>query len=446
MLAATCLSGNQMKKIQSIRGMPDVLPEESARWQWLEGRVRAVLDAWGYSEIRMPLLEQTQLFARSVGEGTDIVAKEMYSFNDRNGESVTLRPEGTAGCVRACQEHGLLYNQTQRLWYAGPMFRYERPQKGRYRQFAQIGVECFGFQGPDIDAELIAMTAELWRQLGVLDAVTLELNTLGSPEARAAYRDALVAYLQPWREELDPDSQRRLLQNPLRILDSKVARTREILADAPSFHDWLDEASQAHFDGLRALLDELGIRYVVNPQIVRGLDYYTRTVFEWTTDALGAQGTVCAGGRYDGLVEQLGGRATPAVGLAMGVERLLLLAATLDVIPSAASNAADVYLLALDDTGSGAALALSRRLRSAVPGLRLQTHCGGGKPKARLKRADASGAALALILGEQEIADGTVAVKALREGGEQEVVREADLVERLRVLTRGRMDGEQHGE
>lgn len=435
-----------MKQIQSIRGMPDVLPEASARWQWLEGEVRSVLGAWGYSEIRMPLLEQTQLFARSVGEGTDIVAKEMYTFNDRNGESLTLRPEGTAGCVRACQEHGLLFNQTQRLWYAGPMFRYERPQKGRYRQFAQIGVECFGFEGPDIDAELIAMTADLWRRLGLLDAVTLELNTLGSPEARMAYRDALVAYLTPFQDELDSDSQRRLLQNPLRILDSKVPRTREIVAGAPSFHDWLDDASRAHFDGLCTMLDALNIRYVVNPQIVRGLDYYTRTVFEWTTEALGAQGTVCAGGRYDGLVEQLGGRATPAVGFAMGVERLLLLAETLQAVPAHVSNAADAYLLALDDTGTTASLELARSLRLAVPGLRLQMHCGGGKPKARLKRADASGAVVALILGEQEIANGTVALKALRTDGGQEVLGKAELIERLRHLVRGQSEGEQAGE
>lgn len=435
-----------MKKIQSIRGMPDVLPAETGRWQWLEGRVRQALAAWGYREIRMPLLEQTQLFARSVGEGTDIVAKEMYSFNDRNGDSLTLRPEGTAGCVRACEEHGLLFNQTQRLWYQGPMFRHERPQKGRYRQFEQVGVECFGFEGPDIDAELIVMTADLWRDLGLLDAVTLELNTLGSPVARAAYREALVDYLTPYRDELDADSQRRLLQNPLRILDSKVARTREIVAGAPSFHDWLDEPSRAHFEQLQALLDAAGVDYVVNPQIVRGLDYYTRTVFEWTTTQLGAQGTVCAGGRYDGLVEQLGGRPTPAVGFAMGVERLLLLAATLDAVPAAADSAVDVYLLPMGDAAAAEALRWSRELRQAVPGLRLQMHCGGGKPKARFRRADASGAELALVLGEQELADGTIGVKALREDGEQQVLDFSAVTALLRQRFEGRQQGVQGGE
>ena len=430
-----------MKKIQSVRGMPDVLPGSSARWQWLETRAKAILAGWGYREIRLPVLEHTGLFARSVGESTDIVAKEMYTFTDRSGDSVTLRPEGTAGCVRACEEHGLLYNQTQRLWYAGPMFRYERPQKGRYRQFEQIGVECFGFEGPDIDAELIIMTAELWRTLGVADAVTLELNTLGSPEARAAYREALVEWLTPRREELDADSQRRLLQNPLRIFDSKVAKTQEIVADAPSFMDYLDAGSAAHFDGLRGLLDAAGVRYVVNPRIVRGLDYYTRTVFEWTTDRLGAQGTVCAGGRYDGLVAQLGGRTTPAVGFAMGIERVLLLADEVGALPDHIDREVDVYLLSLDDADLAAALSLSRSLRAEVPGLRLQMHCGGGKPKTRLKRADASGAEVALILGESEVAAGTIAVKALRAGGDQRTLTREALLEELRALVAVRTEG-----
>ncbi len=427
-----------MKKIQSVRGMPDVLPASSARRQWLENAARRLLQACGYREIRLPLLEHTALFARSVGESTDIVSKEMYTFTDRSGDSVTLRPEGTAGCVRACEEHGLLYNQTQRLWYAGPMFRYERPQKGRYRQFEQIGAECFGFEGPDIDAELIILTAELWRELGVDDAVTLELNTLGSPEARAAYRDALVAWLTPYRDDLDPDSKRRLLQNPLRILDSKVARTREIIADAPSFMDYLDADSAAHFEGLEGLLENAGLPYVVNPRIVRGLDYYTRTVFEWTTDRLGAQGTICAGGRYDGLVAQLGGRPTPAVGFAMGIERVLLLAEALDAVPASVDRAVDVYLLSLDDVHTSAALALARELRAQVPGLRLQLHCGGGKPKARLKRADASGAELALILGEDELAGGKVSVKALRAGGEQRVMTRDGLLKELLQLAAAR--------
>lgn len=430
-----------MKKIQSVRGMPDVLPGDSGRWQWLERQAQDILVAWGYRQIRLPVLEHTGLFARSVGESTDIVAKEMYTFADRSGDSVTLRPEGTAGCVRACEEHGLLFNQTQRLWYAGPMFRYERPQKGRYRQFEQIGVECFGFEGPDIDAELIVMTAELWRRLGVAEAVTLELNSLGSPEARAVYREALVNWLTPYRDDLDADSQRRLLQNPLRIFDSKVARTREIMAQAPLFADYLDDASKAHFEGLQALLEAASVPFVVNPRIVRGLDYYSRTVFEWTTDRLGAQGTVCAGGRYDGLVAQLGGRPTPAVGFAMGLERVLLLAEAVAALPAELAQDVDVYLLNLDDAQSALTLVLARELRAAVPGLRLQMHCGGGKPKARLKRADGSGAEIALILGEEEVAAGTVAVKFLRAGGEQRSLDKTALIETLRALVAGRADG-----
>ena len=422
-----------MKTFRSIRGMPDVLPGESVRWQWVEDRARAVLAAHGYREIRLPVLEHTGLFARSVGETTDIVEKEMYSFEDRGGESVTLRPEGTAGCVRACEEHGLLYNQTQRLWYAGPMFRYERPQKGRYRQFQQIGAECFGFPGPDVDAELLVLTAELWRALGVDGAVQLELNTLGSPEARRAYREALVAFLEPRAEALDEDSRRRPHRNPLRILDSKDPGTRAVLAEAPELSQWIDDGARRQFDGLRALLEAAGVDYVVNPRIVRGLDYYTGTVFEWTTDRLGAQGTVCAGGRYDGLVEQLGGRPTPGIGFAMGVDRLLLLAEAVGSVPEAIAREVDVYLLPLDDDGAPRALALARELRAAVPGLRLQLHCGGGKAKARFRRADASGAELALILGEEERAAGTVGVKLLRGDGEQRTLALDALIEELRA-------------
>jgi histidyl-tRNA synthetase len=368
-----------------------------------------------------------------VGETTDIVEKEMYSFEDRGGESVTLRPEGTAGCVRACEEHGLLYNQTQRLWYAGPMFRYERPQKGRYRQFQQIGAECFGFPGPDVDAELLVMTAELWRALGIDGAVQLELNTLGSADARRAYRDALVAFLEPRAEALDEDSRRRLHRNPMRILDSKDPGTRAVLADAPELSQWIDDEARRQFDGLRELLEAAGVDYVVNPRIVRGLDYYTGTVFEWTTDRLGAQGTVCAGGRYDGLVEQLGGRPTPGIGFAMGVDRLLLLAEAVGAVPEALAREVDVYLLPLDDDGTPRALALARELRAAVPGLRLQLHCGGGKTKARFRRADASGAELALVLGEEERAAGTVGVKPLRGEGEQRTLAVGALIEELRA-------------
>jgi len=422
-----------MTKIQSIRGMPDVLPGDSARWQWVERTVQDVLARFGYRQIRLPVLEETALFARGVGETSDIVEKEMYSFLDRGGDSVTLRPEGTAGCVRACEQHGLLYNQTQRLWYAGPMFRYERPQRGRYRQFEQIGVECFGFPGPDVDAELLMMTAEMWRALGVRDAVRLELNSLGTPAARQAWREALLAYLRPFAADLDEDSRRRLERNPLRILDSKVERTREIVADAPTFDASMDDESRRHFEGLLALLQSAGIEPVLNPRLVRGLDYYSRTVFEWTTDRLGAQGTVCAGGRYDGLVEQLGGRPTPGIGFAMGVDRLLLLAEALDAVPAALAQEVDVYLVHLDEDALEAAFALARRLREALPDLRVQMHAGGGKVKARLKRADASGAEYALLLGADEVSAGTATLKPLRSDAQQQTLTPAALIDQLRA-------------
>ncbi len=422
-----------MKKIQSVRGMQDVLPGDSARWQWVEGAVGDVLSRFGYRQIRLPLLEETGLFARGVGESSDIVMKEMYTFDDRGGDSVTLRPEGTAGCVRACEQAGLLFNQTQRLWYSGPMFRYERPQKGRYRQFEQIGAEAFGLPGPDIDAELLMLTAELWRALGIDHAVRLELNTLGSSEARAAWREALVAWLRPYEAELDEDSRRRLDTNPMRIFDSKVARTQEIIAGAPAFDDWIDDASKAHFDGLLALLDAAGIEPVLNPRLVRGLDYYSRTVFEWTTDALGAQGTVCAGGRYDGLVELLGGRPTPGIGFAMGVDRLVLLAEEVGALANRATKEVDAYLVPLDDDATAAAFTLAAELRAALPRLRLLVHCGGGKVKARLKRADASGADFAFILGSEELAQGTVTLKALREEVPQRTLTRAALIDELRA-------------
>ncbi len=423
-----------MAKLQSIRGMNDILPGETPLWQYLEGQLRALLDSYGYSEIRFPILEQTELFKRSIGEVTDIVEKEMYTFEDRNGDSLTLRPEGTASCVRACEQHGLLYNQVQRLWYAGPMFRHERPQKGRLRQFHQIGVETFGMSGPDIDAELIAMTARLWRQLGVADALTLELNTIGNSESRAAYRQALVEYLMDYREQLDSDSQRRLQSNPLRILDSKLEQTQAILDGAPKLFDYLDEVSRAHFDGLRARLDAAGIAYTVNPKLVRGLDYYGLTVFEWTTDRLGAQGTVCAGGRYDGLVEQLGGRATPAVGFAMGIERLCLLLEACEQLPEQNAQA-DVYVVVQGETAETAALALAEELRDALPDLRLLLNGGGGSFKSQFKKADKSGARIALVLGESEIDNDTVNLKWLRgEGDGQETVARAELAARLRAV------------
>ena len=415
------------KKIQAIRGMNDLLPETSPRWQYLEQVVRSLLARYGYQEMRMPIVEQTALFKRSIGEVTDIVEKEMYTFEDRNGDSLTLRPEGTAGCVRAAEEHGLLYNQQQRLWYQGPMFRHERPQKGRYRQFHQIGVETFGLNGPDIDAELILLSVRLWRELGILDHLTLELNTLGSSAARAEYREALTAYLQGFYSELDEDSQRRLATNPLRILDSKSESTQKILQGAPSFDAYLDAESRQHFAGLCQFLDAAGVTYKLNPLLVRGLDYYSKTVFEWTTTALGSQGTICAGGRYDALVEQLGGKATPAVGFAMGVERLILLLETLDVFPAELTQQLDVYLAASGQGADAYALLLAERLRSEQPTLRILTHCGGGSFKQQIKRADKSGAELAILLGENEISQGIASVKYLRTDQAQSEVAISEL-------------------
>ncbi|MGM0703254.1 MAG: histidine--tRNA ligase [Pseudomonadota bacterium] len=413
-------SANSQKKIQAIRGMNDLLPDQSARWQYVEGIVAALMRRYGYAEIRTPIVEQTALFARSIGEVTDIVEKEMYTFEDRNGDSLTLRPEGTASCVRAAMEHGLLHNQTQRLWYQGPMFRHERPQKGRYRQFHQFGVEAFGLDGPDIDAEVILLSARLWQELGLAEHVTLELNSLGSHEARAAYRERLVAYFEAHLEVLDEDSRRRLTSNPLRILDSKNPDMAAMLADAPRLMDHLDAESRAHFEGLTARLEAAGIDYVINPRLVRGLDYYGRTVFEWTTTALGSQGTVCAGGRYDGLVEQLGGKPTPAVGFALGVERLILLLETLELIPASIEDSLDVYLIPLDESAEGPAQLLAEQLRGELPELRLQLHCGAGSFKSRIKKADKSGARLALLLGEDELSQQRVTVKFLREARDQQ--------------------------
>ena len=411
--------------------MNDILPDQTPVWQFLEDTVRRVLRSYGYQEIRMPVVEQTDLFKRSIGEVTDIVEKEMYTFDDRNGDSLTLRPEGTAGCVRAAEEHGLLFNQTRRLWYTGPMFRHERPQKGRYRQFHQVGVECFGMAGPDIDAELLMMTARLWEQLGLAPHTRLEINSIGSAEARRAYRDALVDYLGDFKAELDSDSQRRLTTNPLRILDSKNPETQKILADAPRLDAFLDEDSREHFSRLRHLLDSAGIAYTVNPGLVRGLDYYGKTVFEWITDSLGAQGTVCAGGRYDGLVEQLGGKPTPGVGFAMGVERLILLLETLELVPESVNGNADVYITAMGEQAMAASMNIGQRLRAQLPDRVIVTHCGGGSFKSQMKKADRSGARIAIILGEDEIAAGTAAVKALRSDQAQQSVQQDQLAETL---------------
>ncbi|CVE71792.1 Histidine--tRNA ligase [Serratia marcescens] len=420
------------KNIQAIRGMNDYLPEETALWQRIEGTLKQVLGSYGYSEIRLPIVEQSPLFKRAIGEVTDVVEKEMYTFEDRNGESLTLRPEGTAGCVRAGIEHGLLYNQEQRLWYIGPMFRYERPQKGRYRQFHQLGAEVFGLQGPDVDAELILLTARWWKALGIAEHVKLELNSIGSLEARANYRDALVAFLEQHVEVLDEDCKRRMYSNPLRVLDSKNPEVQALLNDAPRLSEYLDEESRAHFAGLCELLAQAGIPYTVNERLVRGLDYYNRTVFEWVTTSLGAQGTVCAGGRYDGLVEQLGGRATPAVGFAMGLERLVLLVQAVNP-EFKAPSAIDVYVISSGAGTQSAAMQLAEQVRDAAPQLKLMTNYGGGNFKKQITRADKWGARIALILGESEVAAQQVVVKDLR-SGEQETLAQSEVAARLALM------------
>lgn len=420
------------KQIQAIRGMNDILPAQSLRWQYLESVIRGLVASYGYEEIRMPIVEQTDLFKRSIGEVTDIVEKEMYTFEDRNGDSLTLRPEGTASCVRAGNEHGLLYNQQQRLWYMGPMFRHERPQKGRYRQFHQVGVEVFGLDGPDIDAELILMTARLWKQLGLSEYLTLELNSLASNEARARYRDALTDYLRGHFDLLDEDSQRRLESNPLRVLDSKNPAMADMLSKAPKLSDYWDDESRQHFSGLCERLDAMDIRYVRNERLVRGLDYYNRTVFEWTTSSLGAQGTVCAGGRYDSLVEQLGGKATPAVGFAMGLERLVLMLEQLDSVQL--PQAVDVYVSAMGEAAELPVVGVAERLRDRFPALRVMQHCGGGNLKKQLKRADKSGAVIAILLGEDEITADCVSVKYLREDRPQQQLNWEQLVSALSEL------------
>lgn len=418
------------KNIQAIRGMHDLLPDQSPLWQFLEQQVRRVVAAYGYREIRTPIVEKTELFKRSIGEVTDIVEKEMYTFEDRNGDSLALRPECTASCVRAGIEHGLLFNQQQRLWYTGPMFRHERPQKGRYRQFHQVGVETFGMPGPDIDAELILMSARIWRELGLND-LRLELNTLGTAEERTSYRAKLVSYLRERHEHLDEDSRRRLETNPLRILDSKNPDMQAVLADAPALMDDLGDESRAHFEGLTALLDNSGVPYRFNPRLVRGLDYYCHTVFEWVTDRLGAQGTVCAGGRYDGLVEQLGGKPTAAAGFALGIERLVaLLEEGAAAVPSGEPH---VYVAMAGEDAERFGMLLAERLRDELPELRLLLNCGGGSFKAQMKRADRSGAWLALVIGGQELESATVTVKSLRSSAVQESVPAQELIDYLRA-------------
>ena len=415
--------------IKAVRGMQDLLPEKKARFRLIEDRARRVLGDYGYQEVGLPVLESTSLFSRLVGASTDIVEKEMYTFNDRNQESLTLRPEGTAGLVRFVNEHGLAFNQTQRLWYTGPMFRYERPQKGRYRQFDQIGVECIGMEGPDIDAELLLLSARLWSVLGLSSSVTLELNSVGDAESRQAFSAALVNYLTQYKADLDEDSLRRLTTNPMRILDSKVPATQALLADAPVLSDFIDAASRKHFTGLCAILDAAGQRYRINPSIVRGLDYYNRTVFEWVTDQLGAQGTICGGGRYDGLVAQLGGKTTPCVGFALGLDRLALM---LEGHETQMSRV-DIYGVSVGDDARAKMLVLAEQVRTHL-GLSMQVHAGAGKLKAQMKKADASGAEIALIVAEDELAQDAVSVRELRGEGGQALVQGSALMERLQQL------------
>lgn len=419
------------KTIQAIRGMNDCSPTESPLWQWIEAKVRHVLASYGYSEVRMPIVESTPLFARAIGEVTDVVSKEMYTFWD-NDEQLTLRPEGTAGCVRAAIERGWIYNNEQRLWYMGPMFRHERPQKGRYRQFHQAGVEVFGIANPEIDAELIILTARLWKELGIDQHVSLQLNSIGSLEARANYRSALVAFLENHQDLMSDEEKERLVKNPLRILDAKNEALQEVLNGAPKLLDYLDDESHEHFNQLCSLLDAMGVKYEINPKLVRGLDYYNKTVFEWVTSALGAQGTVCGGGRYDGLVEQLGGHSTQGVGFAMGLERLVLLVQEVNkeiTLP----QAVDLYLVYAGEGTTLNAFQIAEQIRSELPQVRVMTHCSGGKFQKQFKRADKIEAKYALVIGESEVQAKTVVVKDLRNGAEQITLSQADLVATLKT-------------
>ena len=419
------------KNIQAIRGMNDCSPTESPLWQWIEGQVRQILSSYGYSEVRMPIVESTPLFARAIGEVTDVVSKEMYTFWD-NDEQLTLRPEGTAGCVRAAIEHGWIYNNEQRLWYMGPMFRHERPQKGRYRQFHQAGVEVFGIATPEIDAELIILTARLWKALGIDQDVSLQLNSIGSLEARANYRSALVAFLENHQDLMSEEEKERLVKNPLRILDTKNQALQDVLDGAPKLLDYLDDESREHFAQLCDLLDAVGIQYEINPKLVRGLDYYNKTVFEWVTSALGAQGTVCGGGRYDGLVEQLGGHATSGVGFAIGLERLVLLVQEVNKsIP--VKSAVDIYVVYQGEGTTLAAFQLAEKLRSELPHLSTMLHCSGGNFKKQFKRADKSGATLALVLGESEVQNNQVVVKHLLGAAEQQTIDVSNLIEHVKA-------------
>lgn len=420
------------QKIQAVKGMNDILPAQSSLWEAFEQVVRTWLSSYGYQNIRTPVVENTALFVRSIGEATDIVEKEMYTFIDSlNGDSLTLRPEGTAACLRAVLEHNLLYNNTQRLWYMGPMFRHERPQKGRYRQFHQIGVEALGFDGPDVDVELIAMSYDLWQRLGLVDSVSLEINSLGQKDERAKHREALIKHLEKYVDVLDEDGKRRMYTNPLRVLDTKNPAMQEMADSAPKLMDYLGDESLKHYQGFKSMIDALGIKYTENPRLVRGLDYYNLSVFEWVTTELGAQGTVCAGGRYDGLIEELGGKSAPAVGFAMGMERLLLLAEDKGCLK--AENTPDIYVLQQGDGASLCGLKVARDLRQA--GFKVLQHVGGSSFKSQMKKADGSGAKFALIIGENEIATGCLTLKDLRGQNEQITVNAAEIITQLKVWT-----------
>ncbi len=425
-----------MANIQAIRGMHDVLPDQCPLWRYAEGIIKDVLASYGYSEIRLPIVEKTELFKRSIGEVTDIVEKEMYTFEDRNGDSLTLRPEGTAGCLRACLEHGLLHHQSHRLWYYGPMYRHERPQKGRYRQFIQLGVETYGMAGPDIDIELILLMHRLWQQLGIRDKVWLELNTLGTIAERLAYRDVLVAYFQQHKDRLDEDSLRRLSTNPLRILDSKNPEMQGIIAQAPELMAYLGEESMAHFNAITSSLDDMGVAYKLNPRLVRGLDYYGLTVFEWVSNDLGSQGTVCAGGRYDSLIEQLGGKANHAVGFAMGMERLLALLGLRDDIPLPPD--VDAYLIRVGEKAEREGLRLAETIRDELPKLKLQISVDGGSFKSQFKKADKSGAEFAIILGDDEVEKGLIGIKSLRQEQAQQTLPKMEAINFLRLHIQSR--------
>jgi histidyl-tRNA synthetase len=417
------------KNLQSVRGMRDILPEQSSSWQFIENIARDLFNGYGYKELRTPIIESTELFKRSIGDATDIVEKEMYTFEDRNGDSLTLRPEGTAGCVRAGMQHGLFHNQQQRIWYIGPMFRHERPQKGRYRGFYQAGIETYGIESPDIDAEVIAVAARFWKKLGFKN-VRLEINSLGSNEARQAYRDVLIEYFSANEDQLDEDSKRRLHKNPLRILDTKNPKMADLVSNAPDLLNYLDKESKEHFEGLKQRLDIMGIEYQVNSRLVRGIDYYNRTVFEWITDDLGAQGTICAGGRYDGLVKQLGGRATPACGFGIGLDRLQLLVEEQGLDQS--HNTPHAYFVLAGKEAEIAGLALAEQLRDSHPQLRLVVNGGSGSFKSQLKRADNSRAEYAFILGESEVSEKLITIKPLRDKSkEQQTIPQENLGEYL---------------